>query len=166
MKYILRAVKYLVKLALLLALIFFLMKLSGTSNIETDGGIADFFAKFIATERGKIFAVALVVWAAIYPAVEFKRRHLGYDIPKRKGAVIKAMQAGNMSLAQESAEGMVFTGSLLRRIWWLGEDTVTITQNPTGGIDIEGPRRFVMEAQHRIPNYVEAEKEKENGQED
>jgi hypothetical protein len=50
---------------------------------------------------------------------------------------------------------MVFRGeSLVRTIWWLGDETVTITPNPSGGIDIEGPRRFVMEAEQRIPTYV------------
>lgn len=159
MKYIIRAVKYLVKLALLLAFIFMLMRWSGTSNIASDGGIVDFFAKFIDTERGKIFVVALVIWAAIYPAVEFKKRQLSYDLRARKNAIIKALNAGGMTLAQGDDNRMVFVGSLLRRIWWLGEDTVTVVSNPSGGIDIEGPRRFVMEAQHRIPNYVEAEKE-------
>jgi hypothetical protein len=55
---------------------------------------------------------------------------------------------------------MVFRGeSLVRRVWWLGEETVTITADPAGGIEIEGPRRFAMEAEHRIPNYVNAENE-------
>jgi hypothetical protein len=156
MKYFLRAVKYLIKLALLLALIFWLMQLSGTSNIPVEGDIADFFAQFFATSRGRIFAVALVVWCAVYPAVEFKKRHLKYDLDKRKSAIVKALNAGRMRLAEETDGRMVFRGeSLTRRIWWMGEDTVTITANPVGGIDIEGPRRFVMEAEHRIPNYVE-----------
>ncbi len=155
MKYTLRAVKYLVKLVLLLAFIFLLMKWSGTSNISTDGSIVDFFAAFIATSRGRIFVVALLVWCAIYPAVEFKKRHLSYDLSERQGAIIKALHAGNMTCVEGNDNWMVFTGSLARRIWRLGDDAVTITRNPEGGIDIEGPRRFVMEAEHRIPHYVE-----------
>ncbi len=155
MKYILRAVKYLVKLVLLLALIFLLMKWSGTSNIATEGSIADFFAAFIASSRGKIFLVALLIWCAIYPAVEYKKRHLSYDLSERQSAIIRALHAGDMTCTEGNDNRMVFVGSLLRRIWWLGEDAVTITRSPEGGIDIEGPRRFVMEAQHRIPGYVE-----------
>lgn len=161
-KYILRAVKYLVKIAVLLALVFVLMRLSGTSNIESTGGIAGFFSAFIATSRGQIFVAALVIWCAIYPAVEFKRRHLSYDMKVRRNAIVKALNAGRMRLVGDEEGRMVFRGeSLTRTIWWLGEETVTITANPVGGIDIEGPRRFVMEAEHRIPNYVEAEKENE-----
>ncbi len=158
MKYILRAVKYLIKIALLLALIFALMQWGGMSNIETGGaeggGILGFFKSFIATTRGQVFSVVLLIWCAIYPAVEFKRRQLFYTLDGHKAAVIKALNAGGMTLASETDGQLVFHGSPLRRIWWMGDDTVTITRNAAGGIDIEGPRRFVMEAQHRIPNYV------------
>ncbi len=149
-------------MAVLLAVIFTLMKVSGTSNIESTGGIADFFRAFITTVRGQMLVVAIVVWCAIYPAVEFKRRSLLYDMRTRRDAIIKAMRAGGMILAYDEGGRMVFRGeSLVRRAWWLGEEAVTISSNPAGGIDIEGPRRFVMEAEHRIPNYVAAEKENE-----
>ncbi|MDR2894529.1 MAG: hypothetical protein LBU97_03615 [Alistipes sp.] len=162
MKYFLRAVKYLVKLAALLVLIFALMKVSGTSNIESTGGIVGFFESFFATQRGQIFAVALLVWSVLYPAVEFRRRHLSYELSVRREAIIKALRAGGMRLAVDEGGRMVFRSEgLVRSIWWLGDDAVTITANTAGGIDIEGPRRFVMEAEHRIPNYVQAEKENE-----
>ena len=162
MKYIIRSVKYLVKIAVLLAVVFALMQMSGTSNIESTEGMLGFFKAFIATSRGQIFAVALVVWCAAYPAVEFKKRNLFYDLSERKDAIVKAMNAGRMRLAEQQEGRMVFRGdSPARRLWWLGEEAVTITRNPKGGIDIEGPRRFVTEAEHRIPNYVAAEKENE-----
>jgi hypothetical protein len=162
MKYVIRAVKYLVKLTLLLALVFTLMQLSGTSDIRSEGGIAGFFRSFISTQRGQIFAVALLVWCALYPAVEYKRRHLNYDMARRRSAIIKALNAGGMRLASSDEGRMVFCGeSPGRRLWWLGEEAVTITANPSGGLDIEGPRRFVMEAEHRIPDYVAAEQENE-----
>jgi hypothetical protein len=150
----------LVKIVVLLALIFFLMQWSGTSSLATEGGIAGFFKAFWATSNGKLFAAVLAVWCAIYPAVEFKSRHLGFDIATRKAAIVKALNAGGMRLVDDEADRMVFRGeSPIRRVWWLGEEAITITRNPSGGIDIEGPRRFVMEAQHRIPNYVAAENE-------
>jgi hypothetical protein len=162
MKYFIRAVKYLVKIVVLLALLFFLMQWSGTSSLATEGGLAGFFKAFWASSNGKLFSAVLLVWCAIYPAVEFKTRYLNYNLGERKAAIIKALHAGNMTLARENGDNwMVFIGSLPRRLWWLGEDAVTITRNPEGGIDIEGPRRFVMEAQHRIPNYVAAERENE-----
>jgi hypothetical protein len=158
MKYFIRAIKYLVKIVVLLAALFFLMQWSGTSSLATEGGIEGFLKSFWASSNGKLFSAVLLVWCAVYPAVEFKRRHLNYNLGERKAPVIKAMNAGGMNLTEEEGDNrMVFVGSPARRVWWLGEDAVTITRNPTGGIDIEGPRRFVMEAEHRIPNYVAAE---------
>lgn len=154
MKYILRSFKYLVKLAVLLAVIFVLMKVSGTSNIESES-LLGFWKNFFATERGRIFTVVLVVWCGVYPAVEYKRRHLNYDMTTRRQAITAALAAGGMRLASDDGKRMVFRGtSPLRRVWWLGEEAVTVTMANEGGIDIEGPRRFVMEAEHRIPNYV------------
>jgi hypothetical protein len=164
MRYFFRAVKYLVKIVVLLALIFFVMQRTGTTNIESvgNGGFMGFWESFFAAARGQVFAVALLVWCAVYPAVEFRRRHLFYDMHDRKSAIVKAMHAGGMTLVGDGGDsGMVFVGSLGRRIWWMGDDKVTITPNPSGGLDIEGPRRFVMEAEHRIPSYVGAEKENE-----
>ncbi len=157
MKYFLRSVKYLVKLVILLGLIFWLMQLSGTSAMEIEGGVAGFFRGFFATSRGQLFTAALLVWCALYPAVEFRRRNLNYDLTGRRDAIVKVFAAGRMRLASEEDGRMVFRGeSLTRTIWWLGDEAVTVTRSPEGGIDIEGPRRFVMEAEHRIPNYVGA----------
>lgn len=159
MKYFVRAVKYAVKLVVLLGVVFWLMRLSGTSNLGAEGGFAEFWSAFFATTRGWIFVAAVIVWCAVYPAVEFVKRHLSYDLATRRGAVVKAMEAGGYKVVSESDGEMVFRGeSTLRRVWWLGEEAVTVRRNPTGGIDIEGPRRFASEAQNRIPNYVEQEK--------
>ncbi len=156
-KYTLRSVKYFIKLAILLGLLFTFMVLSGTSGFESEGGIGGFFATLFATTKGKLFVAALVVWCAIYPSVEFVKRHSNFDMHKRKEAIVKALNAGGMTLSKEDDHSMTFHGHLPRRIWWLDEDAVTITNNPSGGFDIEGPRRFVMEAEHRIPTYIENE---------
>ncbi len=157
MKYIFRSVKYLVKLTILLAVLFLVMMWSETSTLSGDNW-QEFFASYFATWRGWLFTAAVVVWCAFYPAVEFVKRHLNYDMHERKLAIIKALDAGRMKLSGETDERMVFRSEgPLRRLWWMGDDAVTITRNPSGGFDIEGPRRFVMEAQHRIPGYIDRE---------
>ncbi len=165
MKYIIRSIKYLAKLVVLLGVIFVLMQLSGTSTLGAEGGFAAFWEQFFGSMKGRLFAAAVVVWSAVYPHVEYVRRHSGYDLGKRKDAIIKAFEAGGMIPAEvetgaAAGERMVFRGaSFLRRLWWLGEDRVTLTRSASGGFEIEGPRRFVSEAQHRIPRYVENENE-------
>ena len=154
-KYILRSVKYLVKLAVLLALLFLFMMWSGTSNLSFDNW-QSFLASYFADYKGILFTVAVLIWSAVYPAVEFKTRHLNYDIDERKAEIIKALNAGGMVLASESDGRMVFRGEgIARRIWFMGDEAVTITRSLSGGLDIEGPRRFVLEAQQRIPAYVQ-----------
>jgi hypothetical protein len=157
MRYILRSVKYLVKLIVLLALLFLLMKWSGMSSLSFDSW-QSFFAGYFAGYKGIIFTVAVLVWSAVYPRAEFITRSSNYDIVTRKSAIIKALSAGGMVLASESEGRLVFRGEgLWRRIWFMGDEAVTITRNNSGGLDIEGPRRFVVEAVQRIPAYVNNE---------
>jgi hypothetical protein len=154
-KYIVRAVKYLVKLVVLLAIIFVLMLYSNTSTLSTENFFADFFAR----TQTWILLVAVVVWSAIYPRVEYVKRIVEGDIHADKIAIIDALRAGGMRLEGESEGRMVFVGEApFRRLLWLGEDRLTLTQLAGDVIEIEGPRRFAGDAQQRIPAYVEREK--------
>jgi hypothetical protein len=57
----------------ILALILFLMQVTGTSNItNAEGGFWGFLKAFFSSTRGVLFTIALVVWSAFYPA--FKDR--------------------------------------------------------------------------------------------
>jgi len=160
MKYAVRSVKYLVKIVVLLAAIFAVMKVSGTSNIDPELGVGDYVRTFFASTRGRIFVAALLVWCAVYPAVEFVRRRMNYDMRRRRDSIIKALAAGGMRLAEDGEGRMVFrAANPTRALWWLGEEAVTVTPTEDGGIELEGPRRFVMEAQHRIPNFVNMDEE-------
>jgi hypothetical protein len=55
----------------ILAVILFLMQVTGSSNIEADG-FWDFLKVFFTSPKGLIFTGVLIVWSAIYPA--FKDR--------------------------------------------------------------------------------------------
>lgn len=154
-KYIARSLKYLVKLLILLTVIMLLMLWSGTSTLS----FTNFFADFIARPQTWLLLAVVVVWSAIYPKVEFVTRTTEGNLREDKIGIINAMRAGGMSLADESEGRMKFHGEApVRRVWWLGDDTVTLTQESDGLISIEGPRRFAGEAQTRIPGYIEREK--------
>lgn len=156
-KYTLRAVKYLVKLTLLFAALFALMIWSGTSNFSFDLR-EGFLTGFFSSSRGRLFAAAVLVWCAIYPRVEFIVRNVGGDLRGDKLSIIRALDAGGMILASEREGSIVFhSRSPLRRVLWMWDDSVTLTQKD-GRIIIEGPRRFVMEAEHRIPACIESDK--------
>jgi uncharacterized integral membrane protein len=155
-KYILRAIKYFVKLVVLLAIILLLMLYSNTSTLSTDNFFADFFSR----TQTWILLVAVVVWSAVYPRVEFVKRIVEGNLHADKIGIINALRAGGMRLDEESNGRMVFVDEApLRRLLWLGEDRLTLTQLTGGMIEIEGARRFAGDAQQRIPGYVEREKD-------
>lgn len=156
MKYIVRSLKYLVKLVVLLAVLLAIMLYSETSTLSVDNFFADFFSRW----ESWMLLAAVVVWSGFYPRVEFVRRSVGGNLREDKIGIINAMRAGKMMLADEKEGVMVFHSETpLRRLWWVWEDTVTLTQGPDGEILIDGPRRFVTEAQQRIPGYVERSRE-------
>lgn len=159
-KYFTRWIKYLVKMALLIALLLFFMILSETSTLTFDNFAAEFFGSL----KGQLFMAVVFVWSLFYPATEYISRHMGYDMAAERGAIVKAFDRGGMALAEDTGGRMVFRSeSRLKRLLRLGEDAVTVTPGPTGGFTVEGPRRWVGDAVQRIPGYVEMEKiEKEN----
>lgn len=152
-KYISRSVKYLIKLVILLAVLFAFMLWSETSTLTTENFVDAFFGSL----KGQLLIAVLLVWAALYPKVEFVSRHMSSGLDENRNAVVKAFAAGGMAPEIEEPGKIVFRGqSTGRRIWFLGDDAVTVTANPAGGFDMEGPRKFVGEAVSRIPAYIEA----------
>ncbi len=159
-KYILRAVKYLVKLLILFAILFAFMMWSETSTLNFDNWDS-FFAGYFGTVKGWLFTAVVIVWSAVYPKVEFVKRHSNYDMREGREVIIKVFKMGRMVPADETDGKMVFRGeSIGRRLWFLWDDAVTVTRNPAGGFDMEGPRRFVGEAQQRMPGYMEMKDER------
>lgn len=154
-KYILRSLKYLVKLLILLAVILALMLYSNTSTLSFE----NFFADFISRPQTWLLLAVVVIWSAFYPKVEFVKRSAEGNLHDDKIGIINALRAGGMMLASEDNGKMVFHGEApMRRLWWMWEDTVTMTQEGDM-ITIEGPRRFAGEAQNRLPGYIQRERE-------
>ncbi len=154
-KYILRSVKYLVKLLILFAVLFAFMMWSNTSTLNFDNW-ESLVASYFDTAKGWLFIAVVAVWCAVYPKVEFVTRHADYDMREGRDVIIKVFRMGRMTLANETDGRMVFRGeSIGRRLWFLWDEKVTVTRNAAGGFDMEGIRRFVGEAQQRIPGYME-----------
>lgn len=159
-KYLVRSAKYLVKLIILLALLFALMLYSNTAAMSPE----NFFRDFIHLPRTWLLLGVIVVWSALYPKVEFVRRHAEGSMRGDRKGIIDAFNAGGMTLAEEHGGRMVFRcESAFRRVWWMWEDTVTVTQGGGDELTMEGPRRFVGEAQGRLPGYIQADREKRQG---
>lgn len=160
-KYLIRAAKYLVKLIILLAVLFALMLYSNTTTLSAE----NFFADFFNQPRGWLLIGIVILWSLLYPKVEFVRRHVEGNLREDRKGIINALNAGGMTLSGKSEGSLEFRAeSPMRRIWWLWEDAVTVTQD--GGKEdliIAGPRRFVSEAQSRLPGYIEAGRNADGG---
>lgn len=152
MRYTLRAVKYFVKLLILLAVIFCLMSLSGTTVFSAE----NFMAEFFSTTRGRIFSAAVVIWCALYPKVEYISRFIpDVDVQRNRPQIISAFEAAGMRLESRTDRQLVFrAGTVLRRTVQMWEDAVEVTA-AEGGIVIEGNRRAIAATEFRIKLYTE-----------
>ena len=154
MRYTVRAVKYFIKLLILLTAIFALMVLSGTTAFTVEG----FFSEFFTSTRGKIFSAVIIVWCALYPKVEYISRFIpGIDVQNNRPQIISAFESAGMRLESRSDNALVFrAATAARRAVQMWEDGVTVT-SADGGIIIEGNRRAIAEAEFRIKLYTENE---------
>ena len=150
-RYILRAVKYFIKLMILLAIIFALILWSKTTTLSPEG----FFTKCFCFLKGQLFSVVIVVWCALYPKIEYVTRRLNIDPEAHRGRIIEAMHAAGFTLSKEQNGEMIFRAdSPFRRIMQLWEDEVTLTPDAEG-FTLSGTRRNLSEAEHRIRLYTE-----------
>ncbi len=152
MRYTLRAVKYFIRLSILLAFIFMLMVVSGTAGFSTD----DFFTEFFSSRRGMVFSVVMVLWCVIYPKVEYVSREIdGVRIDGDRPRIIAAFEAAGFRLESRSDTRLVFrAASLFRRVLLLWEDAVTVSAAGRGVV-VEGSRKAVAETGFRIKLYTE-----------
>lgn len=145
-QYILHSLKYLVKLLLLLAAIYFLMYLTGTLGIST--------AELMGS-RGVILLVSIVVLAAAYPSFGFVGRRVAADYEADRELIRKAMIENGYALSSETSDHLVFRASGIgKRLWTLWDDTLTVRPLPSGGIVVEGLRKEAVQVVFRIESYT------------
>ena len=154
-KYLIRSVKYFVKISALVALIFVAMHLTGTLNVPSEAFISEFFG----STKGQLFLALVLVWSAIYPKVEYVTEEYNVDLDARRRDVIEAMRSLGMNLAVEGEGMMVFrSASGLSRLWQMFEDSVEIRKT-SRGVEISGSRKNVANAKFKIRIYSERENE-------
>jgi len=146
-KYILHSVKYFVKLLALLAFIYLLTYLTGTLGIT----LAELFGK-----RGALLLAAMVVLSAAYPSFGFISRTVKADAEEDREAILESFRLCGYTLRSDEDGRMRFTASSpLKRIWYLGDDAVTVTSAGKGSIIISGNRKEVVQAEFRIASRTQ-----------
>ena len=153
-KYILRAVKYLIRLVLLFCVLFGVMLATGTTTLSAE----NFFAEFFGQTKGQIFTAIVLIWCAFYTRVEFIAMPVGIRLGDHRANIIEAMQSLGMTLTEESNETMTFrSASPLSRAWQMWEDAVEVRTTANGGIEVAGSRKNVSNALFKIKLYAERE---------
>lgn len=140
MRYLIRALKYFVQLALLLALFMYILVLLRL----TDGNIDTMFVN----GRQSVWQIALLllVFALIYPKVGYCTRNV--RIPGEYGQIApevrKKMEMRGYRLEKEEGENMSWRlTSAVGRIARMGEDRITMTRT-MDGFAVEGHSKDVV----------------------
>jgi len=153
MKYLVRAIKYFIQLAVLLAVfmeILILLKLSD-ANIDT----------MFVNGKDSIWQIALLLlaFALIYPRFGYCTRTVRIPgaFAEIAPGVKKKMEARGYVLEKEEGENLYFRlSSTFSRITRLGEDRISLTRS-IDGFDVEGHSKDVI----RVLNCLALEDEEQ-----
>lgn len=150
-EYILHALKYFLRLMVLLVFIYALMLLMSRAQVSAEQFAADLFS----TTRGKLLFAALFVLSAAYPTFGFVRRTVNADIVADRDIIMKAFHAAGYALSVESEGGgkLIFRGSPAKKLFTVWDDKITV-KAAGEGITLEGIRRETVQIEFRLNTFL------------
>ena len=134
MKYIIRAAKYFLYIAVFLVILLVLLSLFNIIG----GNVNEIFRN--GTKSVWQIALLLVAFSALYPALSFGRRDaiVPGSYEQIRDGVVMLMEDRGYMLEREEGENMVFRfRSPVRRISHMFEDRITFTRSMSG-FELEG----------------------------
>ena len=140
MKYLVRAIKYLVWFALIFVIIIAILRFSGTAG----GSVEEMFREGYKSLLE--IAALFVIFAALYPLTGFRKIYavIPGEFKDIREGIVDYMATKGYGLETENGEDMTFRlrskGAAAAKMW---EDRMTFTRQE-GGYDIEGLRRDVV----------------------
>lgn len=148
--YITRALKYFLKLVIVIALALGALAVLGMLNERGSTLLETIFLSW----RGAALGGALVLFSVIYPKISFDTVDVMGDLDAARGDVINAFASYGYSLDREGDDGMVFRAdSKLRRLLWQFDDAVTVSRYDRC-IRISGTKKIVPRVQLRLNAYL------------
>ncbi len=149
MKYTIRAVKYFCMIALLFIVVTFFMNFSGDLKLTP----SEQWSLFMA-DRGLLKICILILLSAIYPYFGYVKRDVEGSLEEFRGQVDVAMESSGFTFVRERDGVLEYrANTILRRVTFLFEDTVTVSQ-VGGNIRIEGIRRGVVYIYYYLDNFI------------
>ncbi len=111
------------------------------------------FALFMAN-NGALKILFLVLLSALYPLFGFIKRDVAGGVVEHRDQIIVAMEMSGFSLKEERDGKMLFgANTILRRVAFLFEDTITVSQEGES-IRIEGVRRGVVYIVYCLEGFI------------
>ncbi len=140
MKYLVRAVKYLIWFCLILAIMIAILKVSGSAGDSVGEMFRGGYRSLLQ------IAALFVVFAALYPLTGFRKQYavIPGEFKDIREGIVDYMASKGYVVESENGEDMTFRlrskGAAAAKMW---EDRLTFTRQQ-GGYDIEGLRRDVV----------------------
>lgn len=142
-RYHIRALKYLVKLSLLVAFLFVILHFLG--NNVTD--------QLFHTNQGFILLLLVIGLSIVYPIIGYTSRKLAYNLDDHPDELHKVMVLCSYE-AEPNTEGRSYRASApTKKLFLMYEDRVTIT-NMNGVSVLTGPRKEVVRIAFRLDTFV------------
>ncbi|MDR0509476.1 MAG: hypothetical protein LBH06_00090 [Rikenellaceae bacterium] len=144
--YFRRAGAYFLKTTLLLAALFGIMTLSGTSAY----GPQELLAGLFGSTKGALLLAALLLASLVNPKIGFVTRRVGLDLAARRDEAVRTMLACGYSLASESGSVLIFRAdNPAKRAWLLWDDAITLARDGHS-TTISGPRKEIIKAEYSL----------------
>ena len=143
-----RAVKYMVRLLVLVFALIAVMVATGMARTGADGNLADVFM----TPKALLI---IVLWSLVYPKLGFIRQPLKMDFNAGKEQIQKVFSDNGFVLVEQKDNEMIFRmSSPLRRTLALWEDRIVVSATD-GGIEMEGMRKEVARIEFRLQPFLQ-----------
>lgn len=146
-----RAVKYMVRLLVLVFALIAVMVATGMTRTGADGNLADVFM----TPKALLLFAIIVLWSLVYPKLGFIRQPLKMDFNAGKEQIQKVFSDNGFVLVEQKDNEMIFRmSSPLRRTLALWEDRIVVSATD-GGIEMEGMRKEVARIEFRLQPFLQ-----------
>ena len=147
MRYLIRAVKYFFAFCVLYVGVVWLSILTQKSM---DISVWDSISATMATERGRMLALAVVALSAAYPFFGFVKRSVKWDMATDADRLVEIFAAAGFALKEQGEGKMVFkANNILDRLVMLFEDEIVVEQQGEQ-ITLDGIRRGVAKVIYRL----------------
>ena len=147
MRYLIRAVKYFFAFCVLYVGVVWLSILTQKGM---DVSVWDSISATMATERGRMLALAVVALSAAYPFFGFVKRSVKWNMATEADRLVEIFAAAGFALKEQGEGKMVFkANNILDRLVMLFEDEIVVEQQGEQ-ITLDGIRRGVAKVIYRL----------------